>query len=470
MQIGGVNIPVGDSATAPTSTKYDRPGIIKKILLGGNYRKDWSVPVTAPILHLSRAGFKFKELGGGQQTKSLQLEDSRGREWALRSVDKEVTIQALPKGLRNKTMLNITQDMVSAAHPHAALVVGDLARTAGVVAPYPGLFYIADDPVLGGYSKLFVNTFCYLEEREPTPDNSDTKNTEKLLESIREENDHLMIQKQVLRARFLDMLVGDWDRHADQWRWGVVDSASRKYYYAIPRDRDQAFFFSRGFLLSVARVVGMKHFVGFRSSTRGVRNLSWKSWGFDKNFINELTKEDWIEVYNEFYAALTDEQIARAVRRLPVETYAISGPTIERKIKSRREGLKKDAIRYYHFISKNVHVYGSDEAEIFTLAEKEGNLTLVVTDSKNKILYQRRFDPGDTKVITLDGLAGADQFMIDEGLSSSIRLIINGGKGKDLYDLKGKVRSQVFDYAADENEFRNQKAAKVKFVTDSPGS
>jgi hypothetical protein len=37
------------------------------------------------------------------------------------------------------------------------------------------------------------------------------------------------------------MLIGDWDRHDDQWRWAAFDEGKQTVFKAIPRDRDQAF-------------------------------------------------------------------------------------------------------------------------------------------------------------------------------------------------------------------------------------
>ena len=62
---------------------------------------------------------------------------------------------------------------------------------------------------------------------------SETESTAKVMEDIIDENDHLVLQEVVLKARLLDMLIGDWDRHADQWRWGEIDANNEKYYYKV---------------------------------------------------------------------------------------------------------------------------------------------------------------------------------------------------------------------------------------------
>jgi hypothetical protein len=88
-----------------------------------------------------------------------------------------------------------------------------------------------------------------LEEREPSLDGSNSKSTAKVFNDMIDENDHRADQFAVLRARLLDIIIGDFDRNMDQWKWATSDTGKGKLYYPIPRDRDQAFFYSDGLLL-----------------------------------------------------------------------------------------------------------------------------------------------------------------------------------------------------------------------------
>lgn len=450
-----------DSAIAPTSLKYDDPSFFQKIFMGRNYRDVWSTPVKAPVFHFSQSGLKIEELGGGQQTKSLQMSDKNGREWVLRTIDKDVTL-ALPKGLRHTLAQKVTQDMVSGAHPHAPLVIAHLAKALNISAPDPTLYYVASDKGFGDYDSLFANSFCFLEEREPTPDNTDTDNTEDVLEKLIKKNKRLTLQRQVLKARLLDMLVADWDRHYDQWRWGEKDSAGFTYYYAIPRDRDQAFFHSGGLLVPVARLIALKHLVGFNHSTRKIRKLNYKSWSFDRYFLNELDRSEWEEVMQEFKQALPDATISAAVQKLPPETYRISGAEVQSKLISRRDGLMTDALRYYRFISREVTYNGTAEKEIFRITPAAAGLRLTVTDEKNRPLYERILDKDDTRRLVINAFGGADEFVIGSDVPSGIRLIIHGGEGEDLYDINGRARTTVYENKSEKNVFRNKSRVKVK--------
>src|SRR3954451_1497833 len=67
----------GDSATLAASLRYKDPSFFRRLFLGKNYRKVWATPVTLPLFQINKMGFTIKELGGGQQTKSLHLLDKQ---------------------------------------------------------------------------------------------------------------------------------------------------------------------------------------------------------------------------------------------------------------------------------------------------------------------------------------------------------------------------------------------------------
>lgn len=443
-----------DTVHRPASLQY-KTSALGRLISGSNYRKLWETPVAMPVFRLKETTYIIKELGGGMQTKSLSLLDKNKKEWVLRTVDKDAG-RAVPKNLRHPIVLNFVQDMTSAAHPYAPLVVGELARFAGIIASRPQLYFVPDDISFGTFKDVFANTICFLEEKEPTPDNSSTENTAKVMKEIFEENDHLVLQEAVLKARLLDMLVGDWDRHSEQWRWGMVDSGVNKYYYAIPRDRDQAFFWTNGLLPKFIRLFAMKHINGFKKESRGLKNLNFKSWQFDKTFLNELDAESWRNVILGFQNSLTDDVIERAVKKLPQEIFSINGPALENRLKNRRNTLLKNAIKYYQFISSTVNISGTEENELFEIKQSNKSNTGIIISvyrvkegQVGKKIYERIFEHNDTKYIILAGLGGDDQFIIDQRVASKIKIKIEGGEGKDFFNLKGKIKTRVSDPASD---------------------
>jgi hypothetical protein len=118
-----------------------------------------------------------------------------------------------------------------------------MAEAANVPHSNPVIGVVADEEALGKFRKKFANTICLLEEREP---GGESDNTPKALGKIIEDNDNHFDGEAFLRARLLDLLVADWDRHEDQWRWLDRQKGSGKMYIGVPRDRDQVLHVAQG--------------------------------------------------------------------------------------------------------------------------------------------------------------------------------------------------------------------------------
>ncbi len=126
-----------------------------------------------------------------------------------------------------------------------------------VVHTEPNYYFVPDDPAFGIYRKTFANKVCLLELHGPTSDENETKSTAKVVEKLLEDSKNHVDQQAILRARLLDMMIGDWDRHFDQWRFGILDTGVGKLYYPIPRDRDNAFFYSDGLFVKSLSYCGV---------------------------------------------------------------------------------------------------------------------------------------------------------------------------------------------------------------------
>lgn len=394
-----------DSVTVPVSTQYTNAHFITRLINGKNYRAVWKQPVKMPVFDIGKVngGLKITKLGGGFQTKSLRLKDKKGTNWVLRTVDKEVS-QLLPRFLQNSMADKVFQDLISAAYPYAPLTVTDMGKAIGVITPDPVLYYVPDDPRLGEHREIFANKVCFFERHEPTPDYSDAIDTDDVLEKL-SQPDVAINQDVMLRARLLDMLLGDWDRHEGQWRWGRKDSTSKTYFYPMPVDRDQAYFRATGAMPALVTISILPHMSGFHKSNSDIIDLNFKSYAFDRIFLNEMTEQDWMQHIANFRASMTDSVIELAIGKLPPEIYALTGEMLITKLKSRRDGLEKDGMKYYRYLTTDVYVLGKEEPETVELVDSGDQATLVVYNTKTKKQYYRRsLNPRHTKKIHLYGM------------------------------------------------------------------
>jgi hypothetical protein len=319
------------------------------LLMGKNYRKAWRTPVTLPVFLLSKSGLTVERLGGSRETNSLYLRDRQQSLWVLRSVDKNVR-RGIPAPFGNTPFYWYKNNLTSANFPFAAGIAAILCRAAGIVAADPVYVFVEDGKALGAHRSLFAGTVCMLERRDPIPDNAPTEATDTVLQKIKEGRGHPVLKHQVLRARLLDMLMGDWDRHEGQWRWGILDSGGRQYYYAIPRDRDHALFAAGGVIPWLMKGSFEPYFTGFTKRCTNLKKLNRKAWDFDSYFLEGLTQADWEAAVHWIQSAISNEVIDDAIRHIPDEAQAVSGAFIRSRLISRRESLLKGAMDYFHFL------------------------------------------------------------------------------------------------------------------------
>lgn len=428
--------------TMPADTQYIHKTGIHYWLLGHNYRTVWAAPVNFPVLDINKekGGLKILQRGGGMQTLSLRLEDKSGTEWVLRSV-KKYPEKAIPAELKNTIAKDVVQDQISASNPYATMAVASLAEAAGVPHTNPTFVYLPKDTSLGIYASTHGDDVYLFEEREPVVKGK-TYNTIKVLEQIQGDNDNTIDQEAVARARMLDLLMADWDRHDDQWRWGVKKHKKRdtKEYYPIPRDRDQAFFVNQGVITAIAaRKWVMPKFQGFKPYFPNIEYQNPSAQPFDRSFMNEIDEEKWKRISHELVQSLPDSVIAAAVARFPDTVRKQVGDFTIKTLIARRDKLEKSSLDFYHFLAKDVDVTGTKKDELFTIErQKDGFVSLNVNKISKKgevqqNIYSRTFDPNVTREVRIFGLGGEDKFDIKGDYHTPIHIRIIGGKDNDTY-------------------------------------
>lgn len=456
-----------DSVQVPAGAHYEEASSLQRFFLGENYRKDWAEPVRMQVFKVrtEQGGMKILNKGGGMQTTSLRLEDKKGRQWTLRTVDKDPA-SVLPRGLKRTFAQAAVQDATSAANPYAPLVIPRLATALRVPHATPRVMFVPNDPALDYYRPLLANKVCLLEEREPVPETVDTRSTGKVLDKVIDDNRHRVDQREVLRARLLDLLIGDWDRHADQWRFGTQDTGKGVLYFAIPRDRDQAMYNGGGLVLRLAsRTPSLRFLKPFRGHIPSLEALGYNARFFDPLFLNALSKEDWRRALDTFRMRVPDTIIDRAVQDFPPEIYRRRGRATAEVLKQRRENIAKQGLKYYRFLAREVDVLGSNRRELFLLTGEGRKLRVRMYDAGDTAvaLYDRRFDPGITREVRLYGFNDNDRFVVDTSVATPIRLRVIGGRGEDSFRVDGRLKNLLYDFNGEDNVILSRRRTDLRF-------
>ena len=428
--------------------------------MGSNYRKEWNMPVKARVIDLSteKGGLTPVKRGGGKQTRSLRLEDAKGREYSLRSIQKFITSKTLPGDLQSEAAADLVQDGVSASYPYANLSLPVLAKAAGVPHSYSELVYIPDDPKLGEFREDFANMLAFLETRVPDSVKKDFS-TDEVVEKLKDDNDNEVDQLALLRARILDMYVMDLDRHEDQWKWGAIDKNNGKIYYPIARDKDQAFYINEGLIPGIGSWPWLvPQIEGFKVQSRNIKRFNWAARNLDRFFLNKLSEDDWKQAADKFVSQMTDEVIQEAMDAQPDEIKGLRWNEILTKLKERRKYLVDEVMEYYRFLSEDVDIFGSDKNELFDITRHDdGSVSVKVykitkEGEQSHVMYDRKFDPAVTKELRLYGFGNDDKFVIN-GNNDKIKIRMIGGSGEDEFNnTASSGKAIVYDDAGKDNK------------------
>ncbi|AUC13782.1 hypothetical protein BTO06_00845 [Tenacibaculum sp. SZ-18] len=455
-----------------TLSLYNKKAVEKsgfhKFMWGDLNREKYGKQITIPVLELENVfgGLKPIRRGGGNQTNSLRLENPDGKQYVLRSMYKDGS--RIMGGILKETFLvDVVQDIFTMSHPYAAFVIPDMAEAVGIYHTNPKLYYMPKQPALGMYNDVFGGGMYLLEER-PAGNREDITtfgNSKKIistydvLEKIRKNGNHRVDQNFTVRSRLFDMVIGDWDRHEDQWRFARFETEDgKKYYRPIPRDRDQPFSKFDGVLIPLLKL-NTPLIKNMQSMDYDIKDMKWYNnypRFFDAEFLNQLSLNDWLKEAEHIQNKLTNEVIESAIKQFPENIYEIDGKEIIEKIKSRRDKLKEFAKKYYNKQAKTVQVVGTDKDDKFIIKRLNNNETSIEIFRKEDKIFSRVFLTSETNEVQLYGLNGDDKFYISGDVDDSIVIRLIGGKNHDVYEDTSHVngwskKTKVYDYLSKKN-------------------
>ncbi len=446
-----------DSVWAVAGRHYDRSWF-HRLFWGNHHRDSWSTPVKLPVFDVAKVngGMEVVKKGGGYQTSSFQLQDSLGRIYAFRSIDKDPVL-VLAKFWRPTFVTNILRDQISSANPYGAVVIPDLASASGVFHTSPILYYVPkNDTSFGEHAEAVQGKVYMLEEKFKGLEDTLSmfgsirgfEDSEDALRNRYETNTHHFNQRAFARARLLDVLVGDWDRHKGQWDWAAYQNGPDVQYVPIPKDRDQVFLkMNDGAIpfLATSKLM-VRKFNSFGPKIKDVKALMINAEFIDERLLHELTRREWVAIANDLQKKITDEVIEKAVRNLPPPIYTLKGESTIQSLKNRRDQLPDVAEEMYEILAKEVTIAGTDQKDKFHVRRLDNEQTEVTLSRPaqngipEKVLYHRRFYTNETEKITLHGLSGDDTFLIEGDVAEGILVEVYGGLGEDEITDKSTVK------------------------------
>lgn len=440
--------PRGTVVVTP-GAKY-RAGWLHRTVLGEDYRALWTAPIEVELLDLRTVagGLRPAQKGGSMQTISLRFDGADGREYVFRPSEKDFT-RGMPPDLRETLVRDIAQDQVAGYHPAAAVVVSRLLDATGLHHPRPRLVVMPDDKLLGEFRTEFAGVLGTFEERpgrdfdatSESPGATQTSSSDRLFERLQEDPATVVDARGFLAARLFDVLVGDRDRHRDQWRWARFSSAKGAVWEPIPRDRDMPFARFEGLGPTVIRGL-FPQMVTFGDDYPDMVWLNWNAREIDRRLLADVERPVWDSVARELQLQVSDAVIDSAIAEMPRSFVEADGQVLRRALVRRREQLPQAARSFYQVLAREVNLHGTDQPDLATITRfRDGSVevALFAPDSSGGLhaaraepYRRRRFQPGETREVRVVLHDGDDRVVVGGARRRDIVVRIVGGRGDDV--------------------------------------
>ena len=470
------SIPSHTMASVYTKEMTDKNGFYK-FLWGSHYRKYYSEKISVQNVNLDTlfGGLSPIKAGGGHQSKSLRLADAAGRQFVMRGIKKSATRfiqsvafknQAIERDFENTYSEQFLLDFYTSAHPYTPFAVGNLAKAVNINHTNPQLFFVPKQKALSDFNAEYGDELYMIEERpmdgfkgyESFGNPKAILSTDDVLANLIKDEKYAVDETSYVRARLFDMLIGDWDRHSDQWRWGEFQEGEKIIYKPIPRDRDQAFPKYGGVALTLIMTSpDLRHMQEFKPTIRNVKWFNMEPYPMDLKFLKTADAKLWNEQAEFIKKNLTDAEIDKAFKSLPTEVQDETIAEIKSILRSRREKLNEFAIAYHKVLQKTVLVVGTNKKDKFVITRLPKGKTeiQVIRNKKNgeELQFTRVFDKKETKQIWIYGLDDDDVFEVKGKESDVLQLKLIGGANTDLYQIESGKRVEIIDYKSKKNIF-----------------
>jgi hypothetical protein len=454
---------------------------LRRFFLGADYRTAWSTPVSVEVLDLAKeaGGLKPVRRVGGQQTKGLALVGGDGRAYTFRGLEKDAShlLDSIDPELKDSIIAKMLNDLMAAQHPASELMARGILEAVGIPCPDWRLVVLPDDPALGAFQKEFageVGVFAVYPQaaKDGVPGFLGATALIDHLELYKRleagEGDQADTQA-LLRARLVDILMGDWDRHRKQWRWAKLPQSP--LWTPIPEDRDQAFSRYQGYVLDRGRGRDPR-FQEFGPKYGGIGGLTFNGSEQDRRLLVGFSLEDFVRTAKDLQAQLTDAALEKAVRQMPPEWFAIDGPWLLASLKARRDALADIAAKYHRHLAGRVDVYLTQKSERVE-AKRLGDGRMEVTasilgegGSTGAPSFHRVFDGRETEEVRIYGLSGNDTVAVTGG-GKGPRVRLVGGPGNDTLDATGAGNAKLSD-AEGQNRAIEAKVDDRPYVPPAP--
>ena len=197
------------------------------------------------------------------------------------------------------------------------------------------------------------------------------------------------------------------------------------------------------FLLSpISRVPQLEH---CGENIFSVENTTLTGRTLDRRLLVSYPKQTWDSLASWIQNQISDSVIMQAISNLPAPILEKEGKSILQLLQARRAQLPKAAVEFYKLSSAYVEIHGSNKSDSVEIRRIGRHMVSVAMfdcgDTSHVPVYQRLFHDDFTKEIRLLLLDGDDRAIIEGEKNNTIKIIVDGGNGRNELVDRSKSRS-----------------------------
>ncbi|MBI9072446.1 MAG: BamA/TamA family outer membrane protein [Melioribacteraceae bacterium] len=416
-----------------------------KLFFGEHWRELWKTPVKLEILNLNQfgGGIKVHKVIKEGLTILVYFKGNDGRLWKFRSLKRD-PVEIMPKDAQYLVVKNIIEDQASSANPVATIISAPLLTKVGLLHPTPTLCVLPEDESFGEHKeelKLLPGTIEISVDEERAGNwnfegSVSCTPTCDLFTWFENNPNERIDATEYLKARLMDVYLGDWERNMDQWQWvQYSDINGQNKWHPVPQDKSHAFSRFDGVVPQMASYY-IPQLVTFDEVYSGIENLTWNGRYIDRRVLPLVNKSEWDSVTQFLKKSLTDDVINLALGNIPREYFNLIGKEVKEALIERRNKLTEISDDYYKLIRSCVDIYASNGNDSLSVKRIDNNKTEIKIFEQNKISQPYLFtilNNSETSEVRIYLLDGDDKTNITGNVDDGIIVRVIGGTGNDRY-------------------------------------
>ncbi|MFT3993685.1 MAG: hypothetical protein QM660_05215 [Dysgonomonas sp.] len=467
----GTNKEVFKSVYSKEETKK---GAFYNKVWGTHYRELYSRPIRVPQTTLDTLYGGLELVRQAPRMYGLLMQDNHNTLYLVRPISGATTFleSSFFKSVYNSKDFNNTylgdfiKDAYTITHPYAFITTNQLAGKIGLNAYDPRIYYLppnsTNDTIVDG--SCIHDQMVSVYNLENLTMESKIISTEQLLTNLQKDKSIKVDQDLYIRERLFDILVGDWNKISENWRWQEELRNDSTIYIPLVVDRSHAFSRVDGlFFKGVLGMFDLKCIENYDYKISDLRRFNKFGFALDVALTGESSESVWVEQANYIKQHLTKQLIDQSFRLLPPEVQGVETELIKRKFKSRLDVLDKTAKSYYRVLKKTpviIATNSDDYIDVNRFDRRNGEIN-IYNQTRDTLRYNTQYNKS-TDEIWIYGLEGNDHFSVT-GTSSiqSTPLVLIGGRNVSDYNLKSGYGVTIYDYKFKKQNYDSISGAKV---------